>query len=202
MRRRRLPLFQLSPFPPHQPLIRKIALSMNQNWDTLLQYQSVELVKRRFNERHGHSLSTSKAMAITAAITQGRAYFTSASNASMSVRPLLLYYGVLALTRALILFSSRSLSEAALRPAHGIAINDWQKTLANGWVSIGDLRIKVRHGTFTELLEATNNKVYLRANSSGVNWQVTYDIPPNGTELTFGGICQCVPDAQLEFEAW
>lgn len=176
--------------------------TMNRTWDILLQYQSSELVKRRFKERHARTLSTTNAVSITSAVTQAREYFSSASTAAMAVRPLLLYYGILAVTRALILFSSRKKSEAALRPAHGLEINHWQQTLVTGWANVADLRITVRRGTFTELLETTNNKAYFRNNSSAVNWQITYDVPPVGTEFTFGGLCQCVPDTKLEFEAW
>jgi len=77
---------------------------MGDVWQRLALYESDDLVRRFYQERHNTKLSPAKARAIVAHFAQGRQYFFSARQADELIRPLLVYYGVLSLTRGLVLF--------------------------------------------------------------------------------------------------
>lgn len=70
-------------------------------------------------------------------------------------RPLVLFYGVMALSRAAILFFKPNAKEANLNPAHGLTVLSWQQTLEGGIKNIPELRLKAVSGTFIELADAT-----------------------------------------------
>jgi hypothetical protein len=101
---------------------------------------------------------------INSGIQQAREYFSSAERSAMSVRPLLLYYGVLSLARATVLILDPTKREENLRPSHGLEIVGWQTTLAAGLASIGDVQVRVTDGTFSELVRATQNSAWMRNN--------------------------------------
>jgi len=73
------------------------------------------------------------------------------------VRPLLLYYGVYALSRGLILFLDTNLRECSLPSSHGIEAEGWQHALAQGIDQLPDLPLKITGGTFAVLSKATSN---------------------------------------------
>lgn len=73
-------------------------------WERLSLYESRDMVTQLYHRRHGRQTNDAKARAIASHMIQGRQYFESAQGAGELVRPLLLYYGVVALSRALILF--------------------------------------------------------------------------------------------------
>src|ERR1700686_4577345 len=100
-------------------------------WNRLAIFESRDLVRERFRSRHGRELASQKAEEIAAHISQGRAFFSSADRAQDSVRPLLQYYGVLALARALILYRSPTLRECGLSGSHGLSSLSWSQTLAD-----------------------------------------------------------------------
>ncbi|WP_137897143.1 YaaC family protein [Sphingomonas sp. 2SG] len=64
-------------------------------WEALSTFESRDYVDSWFKGRHGRHLNARAAYAITACFIQGREYFDAAATAATSVRPLLLYYGVL-----------------------------------------------------------------------------------------------------------
>ena len=173
---------------------------MNSNWEYLLQFQSSELVKRRFEEKHSYSLSTRKALSINASVKQAQEYFHSAKGATMTVRPLLLYYGVLSLSKGLTLFSSKDISESSLKPSHGLGVLNWQKTLKNGWVDVGDLNIVKKQGAFDALLKVTNNISYLKSNCSAVNFKTEFPVPENEFKFSFEDLCRSIPDIKDEYQ--
>jgi YaaC-like Protein len=126
-------------------------------WDVLALYQSRDLVSSLFQARHQRTLSAAKANELVSHFAQGRGYFDSAASADALVRPLLLYYGVVALSRGLVLFLDQSAREASLSPAHGLRPIDWGATLANGISAVGDLTVETTKGSFLESLTATQN---------------------------------------------
>ena len=71
----------------------------------------------------------------------------------MSVKPLLLYYGVLSCCRGAILANNPERNEESLKPQHGLETVDWQNTLSGGITKILELRVRATAGTFRELVE-------------------------------------------------
>jgi hypothetical protein len=78
---------------------------------------------------------------------------------------LLLYYGVLALTRALVLFAIPGFRETALSQGHGVGILGWSNVLsdADGVSRLDALTLQVQSGTFCELARATGNTEWVQA---------------------------------------
>ena len=130
---------------------------MTDSWERLSLYESRDLLSRFFQKRHGRQLAAEKAYEIIAHLAQGRGFFASARQSSELARPLLLYYGVYALSRGLILFLDASMRESSLPPSHGIAAEDWQNVLSGGIDKLPDLPLKITGGTFAVLSKATSN---------------------------------------------
>lgn len=173
---------------------------MNDAWDALAGFESRDLISRFFKKRHGLEANAGKIREIASAFTQGREYFTSASTASISVKPLLLYYGVLSLSRALVLFSSPNLRESSLKPSHGLEVRNWQQSLLER--NFANLDIRILNGTFSELLNAVNNTSYFRVNTSAVNWNMPFEQPTEGQTVLFYELASGFPDLQRELMAW
>ncbi len=173
---------------------------MTNSWDALAGFESRDLITRFFNKRHGLKPNAGKVREISAAFIQGRQYFTSATSADIAVKPLLLYYGVLSLSRALVLALSPNLRETSLKPSHGLEVRNWQPALANK--DIAGLEICAQTGTFSELLAAVGNTSYYRFNSSHVRWGVTF--PPFAPKqiFTFYELASGFPDLERELLAW
>jgi hypothetical protein len=126
-------------------------------WDHLASYESRDVVSRLFTEAHGREPNAGKAKEMTSALMQAREYFNAFTAANDLVRPLLLYYGVLSLSRWLILFRERELRETSLYTSHGIGVAGWQNTFGEGGIeAFGTARVTVSaNGTFSQLIEAT-----------------------------------------------
>ena len=75
----------------------------------------------------------------------------------MSVRPLLLYYGALSLSRGVILANNPYKKEESLKKSHGLEPGDWQGTLKGGIKDVLELEIRPTDGTFSELVEVCHN---------------------------------------------
>jgi hypothetical protein len=127
-------------------------------WEELSVFESQDFVGKWYNTRHGRTLNATRKRDITSCFSQGREYVLSASNAATSVRPLLLYYGVLSLSRGLILLLDREKNEESLRSSHGLEVVDWRGTLTTGIENVLDLKIRATNGTFGELVHASKNK--------------------------------------------
>lgn len=96
---------------------------------------------------------------ITSCVIQSIEYFRSACTAEINVKPLLLYYGSLAISRALIMLIDKK-RECDLHSGHGLSTKNWQEILSQKTNNILDLKLSVAKGTFLELLKATKNKIY------------------------------------------
>lgn len=126
-------------------------------WTRLSVYESGDLARTLLYERHRRRPTQSKAKEVAAHVTHGRLYFEAAEQASTLIRPLLLYYGVLALSRAVVLFADANRREATLSEGHGLACPGWSSTLDKDLGRLADLELKVTSGTLTELSKATRN---------------------------------------------
>lgn len=148
----------------------------------LLYFESIDLLRRRFERHHGRSLSLAKGREIASHFRQGREFHETARGAPLLVKPLLLYYAVLAWTRGLILFRDPIKRESSLRKSHGLSARDWQTTLAAEGTNLGDLKVRFESGTFPELTAATHNVGVFRA---GVIRPLLH---PGTTELPLGDV--------------
>jgi hypothetical protein len=173
---------------------------MNKIWNELLEFETMDLVERYIKNRFNRKPGTNKVIQITSNFIQGREYFKSADTASITVKPLLQYYGVLALSKGLILFLKDTLTEDQLKSSHGLEIKNWKKPIKDR--NFDELEIKVGEGTFSELLSATENKNYLRSNSSSVNWQSYLRTPEKGAVIKLKELIQYFPDLDKEYESW
>lgn len=126
-------------------------------WETLSAFESRDYVEAWFHGRHGRQLNARGAQSINTCFIQGREYFDAAVGAASSVRPLLLYYGVLSMCRGLIMLRNPAKKEESLRQSHGLETVDWSGTLSKGIDKILDVRIRATNGTFGELVEAVGN---------------------------------------------
>jgi YaaC-like Protein len=126
-------------------------------WERLSLFESHDFVDSWYSKRNGRSLNSQRVKEITSCFAQGREYFSSAANAAKSVRPLLLYYGVLSLSRGTILLRNTQKSEASLKPSHGLEAVDWQGTLSTGINEVLNVKIRSTAGTFAEFIDAVDN---------------------------------------------
>ena len=125
---------------------------MNQEiWQQLLSLESQDITQRRFARLHARDLNARRAREINAAAKQASEYFRNASGADYSVRPLLTFYGVASLSRALLLLLKIGAGEESLTPSHGLETVCWGDVLsgdtAAGLAKLGDLKIRRRAGS-------------------------------------------------------
>ncbi len=173
---------------------------MNDIWHFLREFESKDLVKKFYRKKHNLELSSAKAREVTSAFVQGREYFDSYSKADISVRPLLLYYGMVSLSRGLILCLEPRTRENNIKPAHGLSLINVSETLKTK--KYEDLELKTSNGTFKELIKATGNKSYFRCSSSGINALITYDVPKEDFYFKLLDIAYNLPDLKLFVESW
>lgn len=173
---------------------------MNDTWNFLKEFESKDIVKRFIKKEYNYNLNSAKAYEITSAFVQGREYFSSSKKADISVRPLLQYYGVVALSRGLILILNKDAREDNIKSSHGLKICNWLDIKKSG--KIENLILKSSNGTFNELIKITDNKSYFRVNSSGIGWFVKFDVPPLEIQFSFKEIAFCFPDLKKSVESW
>ena len=129
----------------------------NQEWHNISRFESYDLAKSWYQQTHQRQMNAAKTRQVNAFFIQGREYFKSASSSDLSVKPLLLYYGVLSLSRGAILLRNDSKKGESLAQSHGLKGVNWQGTLSGGIKNILDLEIQAERGTFRELVESIPN---------------------------------------------
>ena len=122
-------------------------------WKTISRFESHDFVAKWYRKAHGRHANATKVAQINACFAHGREYFRNAEHSDMSVKPLLLYYGVLSCCRGVILANNPDKKEESLKPRHGLETVDWQATLSSGIKSVLELRIRATDGTFCELVD-------------------------------------------------
>jgi len=177
-------------------------LSVNQKaWETIANYESHELVRIRYGAKHNKRLNAIQSREIAACFTQARHYYSAATASDRAIKPLLIYYGILSLSRGIILFLTRGLREAALAQSHGLSVKDWQQALANS--NIGDLRIVAnKSGTFVELIKAIHNRNLLRFGSTEINSRSEHGSVPEGSEFALKQLLARLPEVRDQFSRW
>lgn len=175
-------------------------MTMKDVWNELLEFESRDLIASFFKRKHNSEVNDWKVQEVAANFIQGREYFRSAQKASITVKPLLLYYGVVSLSRGLVLVLNPKLKESNLKASHGLSIRNWPEVLSKK--RFEDLEIVIGEGSFSELLSATENKSYLRVGTNGINWAVALNSPPKGYAILLKDIFQFLPDLKDEFTTW
>lgn len=173
---------------------------MDKIWNELLGFETRDIVERYIKKKYDRKLSQERILQIASNFIQGREYFKSSEMSSITVRPLLQYYGVMALSRGLILSIDLFKTEAQLKGSHGLEVNEWKGVLKNR--DFENLEIVVKDGIFSELLDATENKNYLRANSSIVNYGSSLKKPNKGDKISLKKLMQYFPDLNAEYSSW
>ncbi len=175
-------------------------------WRQSLRFSTTELVRRAYNLIHGGDLNQMRARQIVAAYTQAREYFENAENSDLTVRPLLLFYGVACLSRMLVLLMKTDGGEHLLRQSHGLGTIGWSGTLSQDvdtvLRNIHALKLKSSEGLFSDILTTTKNSTCLHTNSSKVDTTIEWGQVEHPIEFTFGDLAARTPDLQVEYEQW
>ncbi|MFA6270967.1 MAG: YaaC family protein [Candidatus Paceibacterota bacterium] len=95
--------------PPPKQLLNFIRTSNKYTsiWQYLKRYQNVEFVKLRLKQEYpslSTRLITTKSRHIADAVRQSEAYFNTAQSTELAIKPLIVYYGMMNLVKALIMF--------------------------------------------------------------------------------------------------
>ena len=171
-------------------------------WASLSMYESADLVKRFAKQQTGLYPNTTKAREISAYFAQGREYFRSASGAGELVRPLILYYGVLALARGAVIFLDQT--KFQLESAHGLDASGWVDVL-NKPRALSEATVRIGNkGTFPELARVTNNMERVRVPAHQFPGVTDAESPGTelggGVELTLKEILGQIPDVAALYE--
>jgi hypothetical protein len=155
-----------------------------------------------FKQIHKKDLNLIRTKQINSAAKQSSEFFKNSSKADLTVRPLLTFYGIASLSRALILLLKGDGGEESLTPGHGLRTLNWQKTLSGelqkGLISIKNLEIETCSGLFSSLVKETNNRTSIHVNSSGVDWHLNYEVLESQQKMTLVELISRIPD--LEFD--
>lgn len=173
---------------------------MKDVWNELLEFESKDLLERFFKNYHNSDINDWKVQEVSSNFIQGREYFKSTRDASITVKPLLLYYGIVSLSRGLTLILRPKLREANLKGSHGLEVKNWSEVLTSR--NFEEIRVVVGEGTFSDLINATDNCNYLRVDADGVNFKTSLISPPDGYSIHFRDLFNFLPDLDKEFKIW
>lgn len=166
-------------------------------------FESQELIRERYHHLHGRSPNAAKARSIALHVEQGVNFIDSAADAPISIRPLLQYYGVAALARAVTIFRDRNRVESTLTPGHGLHVLNWEAVGdSHPGRGFADLNVQVTAGLFLDLSVATDGLVHLCANSSRPNWLVKLGPVSAEAKLNFADLLGLLPNLWEEHSAW
>ena len=177
---------------------------MNQEiWQKLLALESRDITQQRFRKIHSRDLHGRRAREINAAARQAREYFRNANSSDYSVRPLLTFYGVTSISRALLLLLKAEGGEEGLAAGHGIKPIHWRRVMSGnpaiGLTKLRELRVSPCAGLFSDFVRHTNNRMAIHIHSAGVNWRLSYDIPTLHHEISIADLFSRIPDLSQEY---
>ena len=172
-------------------------------WQKLLPLESQDIVQDRFKRIHSRELNVRRAREINAATKQAREFFMNAYRSDYSVRPLLTYYGVASLGRALVLLLKARGGEESIKSAHGIATVDWRCVISGdvsaGMTRLGELKIRKRLGLFSDFAQLTKNRICLHVRSGGVDGSIDYGVPDGNEEISIADLFSRIPDLREDY---
>ncbi|MBX4895916.1 YaaC family protein [Rhizobium bangladeshense] len=170
----------------------------SRTWQKLMSLESRDVVTQWFLRLHKRDLNARRAKEITAAAKQAREFFRSSSESAYAVRPLLTFYGVASLSRALTLLLRKDGGEEGLTRGHGLETVSWSETLSGelgqALSKVGNLTVRTTRGLFEDLIIATENCITMHIRSAAVDWRIDYDVPPSGQELRLSDLLDRLPD--------
>lgn len=171
-------------------------------WQRLLALESRDIVSNWFFQLHGRQLNARRSKEINAAARQAREFYKSANVSSVVVRPLLTFYGVASLARALVLLFRRDGGEHTLTMGHGIKTIGWSELLVDdigqALSSLRNVKIKTCAGLFSSLVADTHNLMPIHIRSSAVDWRFNYPQPAEGVEISLIDLITRIPDLNKE----
>lgn len=173
---------------------------MKSIWNEILIYETRDLVEKHQIKMFGRKPSAKKLDQITSNFVQAREYFQSAELSNITVKPLLLYYGVMAMSKGLILSLDKNITEEQFKSSHGLDVKNWKEVQKS--MEFENIEITIGEGTFTELLKNTKNTNLLRSNSTNVNYFAQLKAPTKGTSISLKKVVQYFPDLNNEFFHW
>jgi hypothetical protein len=168
-------------------------------WSQLTVYESAELVKKILLKRFGKRPVEHRPLEVAAYVSQGRQYFEAAQRSEPLIKPLVLYYGVLSLSRAVILCSEVGLRHDALVSRHGVTTERWGSMLGDDVRSLPQVPLRPTMGTFLQLADATGNTerslIYLFYRERfRLTQQGSKSDDIRGTEFKFQDVLSRLPD--------
>ena len=176
------------------------------HWKAISRFESHDFVANWYRKAHERNASAAKVGQINACFAHGREYFRNAGRSDMSVKPLLLYYGVLSCCRGVILANDPEKKEESLKPRHGLETVDWQHTLSGGIRNVLELRIRATEGTFGELVDVCLHLRTLQlfsgpTNEMGSTGQRLGDVrfATDGSQMTLGDLLSRLLQTGLAF---
>jgi hypothetical protein len=172
-------------------------------WQSLFALESRDAVFRWHKQIHCRELNARRVKEIIASAKQAREFFRNSHHSNDSVKPLLSFYGVASLGRALSLLLRPGSGEEALTKGHGLETVRWMDVLsgkiAEGIAALGSLRIRTCSGLFLDFLHETDNRMCMHVRSSAVDWRLSYEMPLVGDELTLEDLLSRVPDLHRQY---
>jgi len=178
-------------------------MSQSNAWDTLLNYESHDLVERSYAARHGRSPKATHVKEISACFIQGREYFSRAATSDRVVKPLLLFYGVMSLSRGAILFLSPDKREDTLNPKHGLSEKGWRHVFRGTNPDLGELTVVInKTGTLAEFGAATRFRSLLRHYRSTVMAAYAHKPIDQEYQVTLGDIVSRLPELRSHYVRW
>lgn len=173
-----------------------------ETWQRLLGLESRDVVQWRFGQMHGRELNDRRAREINAAARQAREYFRNAAAADYSVRPLLAFYGVASLSRALLLVVRRRGGEEGLTAGYGLETvasgSAMSGDVAKGLEGLGELRAR-RRGLFSDFLVHARNTTLIHHHAAAVTGHVEYDDPGAQAEVSLQDLFSRSPDLWADY---
>ncbi len=125
--------------------------------EILEDFQSEFLVRRKYNETYGKKLTERRAKEIASAFRQGKEYLGESAKASPRVVPLLVFYGLQALTRGVTQYLSHR-DAGGLSNSHGLTVEGWAGVVYGQQPDLAKLSVRAMpSGTLREFLETTEN---------------------------------------------
>lgn len=169
----------------------------------LLQLESRDVVQKWFQIIHKRKINAIRIKEINFAAKQASEYLRNSQSADLTVRPLLTYYGINMLTRALVLLFKKNGGENSLKPGHGIVTKQWSQILLGTNITeslnrIGALEVEICNGLFSELIDVTQNRTSIHISSSAVGWHINYPKPNIGNKLILDDILTRFPSLRTD----
>ncbi len=172
-------------------------------WQRLLGLESRDIVTLWFKKIHARELNARRAAEINAAARQSREYFRNANASDYTVRPLLTFYGIACLARALLLMMKIKGGEEGLTAGHGLETVGWRTVMNEGVADdlrkLGNLKVVRRSGLFSDFLSHVRNVTLLHHRSAAVDGYCEFDEPDLEAEISLGDLFARIPDLRWDY---